>query len=205
MLAALRKDMPVMKRGLRHLLETIGSESGPFMRFLHYLDPNATDREPKFEGWPWRPGAAAWIEPTVHCITALRMAAVVRGDLQIESRIASAQSLIWHQRCRGGGWNYGARVAREVPLKPYPETTALALIGLLGCPGLGESIETARTLELLEPSPLGGAWLTVSLRMHGAEVGNEPREARDSDTMVAAIAELGAPQGSWRLLRGRAA
>lgn len=205
MLAALRKDLPVMKRGVRHLLETMGSESGPFMRVLHYFDPNGTDREPKFEGWPWRPGAAAWIEPTVHGITALRMAAALLPDVQLQSRIASAQNLIWHQRCRGGGWNYGARVAREIPLPPYSETTALALIGLLGRPGLAESIETARTLELKQPSPLGGAWLSVSLRMHGAEAGHKPRESPNNDTMVAAIAEIGAPQGNWRLLLGRTA
>ncbi|MBM3797529.1 MAG: hypothetical protein FJW31_26545 [Acidobacteria bacterium] len=132
-LAALRNDRPVVERGVDYLMETVGVESGPLIRVLHFFCPERNDRDPKFEGWPWRPGAAAWIEPTAHSITALRVARrMISNRVRIDARIESAQRLIWHQRCRGGGWNYGARIAREVSLAPFPETTAVALIGLVG-------------------------------------------------------------------------
>jgi hypothetical protein len=180
-------------------METIGSESGPLMRVLHYLDPQNNDREPKFEGWPWRAGAAAWIEPTVHSITALRLARGMVNDPRIKARIASGQNLIWHQRCRGGGWNYGARVAREVSLPPYPETTALALIGLVGRKGLHEELDLARAIGVSDGSPLSRAWLSVGLRLHGQDA-LDVEPAPIQDVMVCAICELGSSHGNWRML-----
>ena len=202
-LAALRRDMPVVGLGVKYLMDTSGSESGPLMRVLHLLDPQGNDREPKFEGWPWHNGAAAWIEPTVHGITALRLAKpLLPPDSRINARIASAQNMIWHQRCRGGGWNYGARVAREVWLHPFPETTALALVGLLGRRGLDESIDTARSLGANDPSSLTRAWLALSLRLHGQDVQDiELVPARD--LVVCAISELATAQGNWQLLAER--
>ncbi len=204
-LAALRHDIPVLERGVRYLMETVGAESGPLMRVLHFLDPQRSDREPKFEGWPWRQGAAAWIEPTVHSITALRLAKPILApaDPRIDARIVSAQNLIWHQRCRRErGWNYGARVAREVSLDPFPETTALALVGLISSRPMRESIETAQRLGAKSNSPLTHAWLSLGLQLHGIEHG-EPDGPAVQDVLVSAIAELGSPRGNWRILAER--
>ena len=121
------------------------------------------------------------------------------NDPRIKSRIASGQNLIWHQRCRGGGWNYGARVAREVSLPPYPETTALALIGLIGRKGLHEEIEYARAMDIGDVSPLSRAWLSVGLRLHGMEP-PELAPAPIKDIMVCAVSELGSRDGNWRML-----
>lgn len=205
-LAALRRDKPVVERGVEYLLGTVGVESGPLMRVLHFLDPERNDREPKFEGWPWRAGAAAWIEPTAHSITALRVAKqLLPPSPHIDARIDSAQKLIWHQRCRGGGWNYGARIAREVSLAPFPETTAVALLGLVGTAPerIRESIEMAKKLAAGDPSPVTHAWLTLGLRLHGQEVTGPEPPPLGNDIMVAAIAELGAAGGPWRLLKDR--
>ena len=200
-LAALRKDRPVMERGVRYLMDTAGSESGPMMKLLHYASLSRNDRDPNFEGWPWKPGAAAWIEPTAHSITALRLARTVTPNPRIDERIESAQKLIWHQRCQGGGWNYGARVARGVPLQPFSETTALALIGLIGRPGLREAIESAQALRTHDRAALSKAWFSVSLRMHGIDV-QETAAEHSADNLVTAIAEIGSGKGNWRLLRG---
>ncbi len=199
-LAALRKDKPVVQRGLKYLMETAGSDSGPLMRIMHFLDPQANDRDPKFEGWPWRPGASAWIEPTVHGITALRLANPLVTDRRIKARIASAQNLIWHQRCRDGGWNYGARVAREVTLHSFPETTALALIGLIGRPkGVNDAIASAKAAGANANFPLAGAWLSLALRLHGLEA-PEPARSIGRDIVISAITELSSEHGNWRLL-----
>lgn len=204
-LAALRGDKPPVERGVAYLMDTIGSESGPFMRVLHFLSPQSNDREPKFEGWPWRAGAAAWIEPTAHSVTALRIARrMVARDPRIAARIASAQNLIWHQRCRDGGWNYGARVAREVSLQAFPETTALALIGLVGRKGASEAVELARPMVKGDLSPLARAWFNLSLRLHGKDA-PERKPAHTRDLLICAINELSAPSGNWRILKERSA
>ncbi len=200
-LAALRRDMPVVRRGVDYLLETSGVESGTFMRVMQFLKPEAHDRDARFEGWPWRPGAAAWVEPTVHGITALRLAGrLMPDDQRIPDRIDSAQSLIWHQRCSDGGWNYGARKAREIPLESFPETTALALVGLLGRPGLGDAVLAARTLGQSRRSPLSRAWLALGLRLHGQDAGDDQPAEAGEDITLCAICTLGAPGGNWPLL-----
>lgn len=200
-LAALRKDRPVMERGVKYLMGTIGSDSGPFMRLLHYASLSRNDRDPSFEGWPWKPGAAAWIEPTAHSITALRLARALMPDPRLDERIVSAQNMIWHQRCQGGGWNYGAREARGVQLQAFSETTALALIGLMGRRGLRESIESAQVLRTHDQAALSKAWFSVSLRMHDVEV-KETAMENPADNLVTAIAEIGSEKGTWPLLRG---
>jgi hypothetical protein len=114
-LAVLRRDVPVVQRGVKYLMETIGSESGPLMRVLHCLDPQSNDREPKFEGWPWRAGAAAWVEPTVHSINALRLAGGMINDPRIKAGSRRDESN-QHQRCRGADGT-GRRRARQVSLR----------------------------------------------------------------------------------------
>ena len=200
-LAALRRDMPVVKRGVEYLLNTSGAESGPLMRVMYFLNSKGRDRDPNFEGWAWREGASAWIEPTVHGITALRLAGrLLPDDRRIQARIASAQNLIWHQRCRDGGWNYGARMAFDVPLQSFPETTALAVVGLLGRNGLGDAIEAARKLGESHRSPLSRAWLSLGLRLHGQEAAHHEGEADGDDIMLSAIRTLAAQGGNWPLL-----
>ena len=46
-------------------------------------------------------------------------------------------------RCADGGWNYGSHAALQVDLVAFPETTALALIGLQGHADLGKSLDLA--------------------------------------------------------------
>ena len=46
-------------------------------------------------------------------------------------------------RSRDGGWNYGSPAALGVDLPSYPETTALALVGLQGRGDLGKAFELA--------------------------------------------------------------
>jgi hypothetical protein len=136
----------------------------------------------------------------------LRLAQPLAADPRIKARIASAQNLIWHQRCRDGGWNYGARVAREVSLPSFPETTALAVIGLVGREkGVADAIDSAKALGAAEGYPLAAAWLSLALRLHGVDPGAAPAGHASlpskRDVLICAVSHLASPEGNWRLLK----
>ena len=72
----------------------------------------------------------------------------------------------------------------------YPETTALALMGLAGnrTLDLSGALAVARTYLQATRSPLAKAWLAVSLRSHGVKL--PPPEAiplSPGDTMINAL------------------
>lgn len=195
-MGALRKDREAVQPGLRYLLTTTGEDSTTLARIAKTISPNHTDREPKFKGWPWRPGNHSWIEPTAHGVTALRLASRAFGNsAEIDERIDSAQRMILNQRCADGGWNYGARSALGVALESFPETTALALIGLAGRRGIDGAIAHAEKLAAQRQSPLAAAWLSIALGLHGRTPAvHEPSELRP-DILLTAIEAL-----DWRLL-----
>jgi hypothetical protein len=110
-------------------------------------------------------------------------------------------------RGNDGGWNYGSREALEVDLPSYPETTALALVGLQGHaglqghPGMTGPIEVAVRMLRGSPSPLARAWLTIALRLHGVEVPATLEEAQSPDVLITALEALGSPEGNFALLK----
>ncbi len=192
----LQKDRDAVQRGVSYLLDTAGEDSTWMARFAKLISPGHTDRNPKFKGWPWRPGNSSWIEPTTHGITALRLAGRVIGESKVKDRIESAQNMILHQRCKDGGWNYGATTALETPLASFPETTGLALIGLIGRgKEISASLDKAEQLLTQKQSPLSRAWLSLALRMHGRNAPALDAPASEPDLLLTAIESL-----DWRLL-----
>jgi hypothetical protein len=105
-------------------------------------------------------------------------------------------------RCRDGGWNYGSRAVMGGDLPSYPETTALALLGLQGHGDLSQSLDRAGQMardqqqekgakEVNAPSPLARAWLRLALRLHGVKV-DLPLGTPLRDVVVTAIDAIGA-------------
>jgi hypothetical protein len=195
-LAAKQGDKTAAQRGVEYLLGTSGSDSSTMARIAKFLSPGHTDREPKFQGWPWKPGNTSWIEPTAHSITALRLATkLLGGSAEPASlRIESAQRMILNQRCEDGGWNYGAKIALGHPLASFPETTALALVGLAGRPSQ-DAVSYAEKLAGQPQSPLAQAWLRIALGLHGREVPEAAPLTRQPDILIAAIEAL-----DWKVL-----
>ena len=85
-----------------------------------------------FPGWPWIPGAAAWVGPTSLAILALekeiagvrcRDPAAHRRRPPLPAAAACASN---------GGWNHGSVRALGYESTPYPETTGMALAALRG-------------------------------------------------------------------------
>jgi hypothetical protein len=189
----------VVDRAARWLVATSGAENWWFHRILCSLGIARMGRNARYRGWPWRPETSAWVEPTVHSLVALRRLARKRPDSRLAARIDSGERMLLSVRCTDGGWNYGSPRALGVELPSYPETTALALVGLEAS-APRNAVELARRHALsAQTSPLALAWLRVALRLAGDRPFSMPVRTGDNDVVVAAVDCIGAEVGNWRL------
>jgi hypothetical protein len=191
------------QRGVAWLLDQKGEESTNLSRFLGLFVANHIGHDRKFAGWPWLPGTTSWIEPTSHALVALKRAAPrVEGGL-LRRRVTLAEGMILRRRCADGGWNYGSRAALGIDLPSYPETTALALLGLQSCGEADLSQDLLRARELWQQcnARLGRAWLAISLRNFGVNLPEDTRPLSKNDVLATALEALSAPNGGHALLR----
>jgi hypothetical protein len=88
--------------------------------------------------------------------------------------------MLLDRRCPDGGWNYGAPRALGVPLPSYPETTAMALLGLQGAEprALEESYRAAKAGLASGNPPSAAPWLGLALLLHGRAPRVEPLRFR---------------------------
>lgn len=211
-LASLNGRKAQAEKGVAALAEIHGSESDDWLaKVVAKLMPSVyLDRNPYLPGWPWRPNASAWIEPTAHSIAALRVASrhgmASAVEARVRERIDLGQRMILALRCKDGGWNYGSRSALNIDLPSYPETTGVAMLGLVGRPAneIARAVAYSRQLAAsADLPPLAQAWLRVSLSLHGAPLA-EPdpggNEASADDILITAVEALGAPGGKASLL-----
>jgi hypothetical protein len=179
-----------LRRGVDWLLEISGIENKWKYRMAHFVSPSLVELDPSFKAWPWLPGCSSWIEPTAHALVALKKVSKALPEVAAGDRIGMGEKMILERRCRDGGWNYGNRKVLGTDLPSYPETTALALLGLSGNPALDLSAPLAVALRQWEGtrSPLARAWLAVSLRSHAVLMpAAAPRLFASPDTMLAAL------------------
>jgi hypothetical protein len=159
-----------MKKALAWLNDHAGQESTLRVRFQQWLQGL---HEESFAGWPWYPGAAAWVTPTSVGILALERALARREDKGLRDRMNSAREFLVTHMCSDGGWNHGSAHALEWDLNSYPETTGLGLAALRPFAGgthpaavekakaaARRHFATCRTAE-------GLAWLRIGLAAHG--------------------------------------
>ena len=85
-------------------------------------------------------------------------------------------------------------------LGSYPETTALALLGLQGHPGISNSLALAARSARETLSPMARAWLDVALRLHNIEPPANPAPVTP-DILITAIEALGATGGNFLFLK----
>ena len=195
-------------RGVAWLMGTQGRECNWFARLvgaIQGMSQAGPDNDVSHRGWPWLRGTTSWVEPTAQAIVALRMASPhVPG---VADRIADAEEQLLSRRCRDGGWNYGSRKALGIDLPSYPETTALALLGLQArSEAVRQEIAHARVLLAGTHSRLARAWLAVALEAHGEQQPAAEGEP-DGDILLAALEAIGHPDGNrsaFRVAGGRA-
>jgi hypothetical protein len=191
------------------LLKVVGAEHNVYTRVGSFLHLIKARLDVSHEGWPWRDGNATWIEPTAHTLVALKKVANQYRTAEVERRVRDGEELILSRSCTDGGWNYGTPNMLYVDLPSYPETTALALVGLNGVGGRGVSqgLDVAGRFLAETKSSLGRAWLQIALRCHGKDVSAPVESAFTShDVMLASLEALGHPEGNYKLFRaeGRA-
>jgi len=157
------------ERAIRWLLSTTGSESTAAYRLRQWLLGNAPPPEQAFSGWPWTPGATAWVGPTSLAILALEKEGRRRPSAEIARRIAQGRQFLVTRTCHEGGWNHGAPRALGYESGPYPETTGMALAGLRGVhtPEVQRAIDKARSFLADSRSADAINWLRLGLMAHG--------------------------------------
>lgn len=203
--ASVRGDYgPAFRKGLDWLLATTGADTNWLNRAVTLLGLAPVDVDPGLAGWPWKPGTSSWIEPTAHTLIALKKASFYFPSDPLKRRVRLGEEMIFSRRCADGGWNFGNRSVYKINLPSYPETTALALLGLQGRPyvELRSPLELARRLAR-ETRGIARAWLAICLRNYGLDPGPPPERDNPTrtDLMLAALEALGAPRGNAHLLR----
>lgn len=192
------------RKGVDWLLETGGAEGTMLMRIVNLFQASPTGHDPKFRGWPWVPDTTSWIEPTAHSLIALKQAVNQVPGALLKRRVVLAEGMILHRRCNDGGWNYGSRAALGVDLPSYPETTALALLGLQGSRNaeIEQGVSRAKSMWDETKSPLAKAWLAITLRNYGVAL-PMPEDSATSgrDIQLAALECIGFPGGAHTLLK----
>ncbi len=109
------------------------------LRFADWMRSfDASYVEENLRGWKWTPDTANWVEPTSYALLFLKKylrssasrSPDARGSRDLEPIIAEGESLLYQRMCKEGGWNYGNASVLGEELRPYPLTTAIALIAL---------------------------------------------------------------------------
>lgn len=162
-------DSSKLRFAVEWILKQTSAESGVIGRFmlraLGLRPVNAAG------GWPWYPGTASWIAPSVASVLALAHAAKPDWpDLQsLRSAIRRAQRYILSRRCRDGGWNHGGSFYRSEDAESYPEMTGMALLALRGIAGeqLEIALDVAENSLTRVQSSEAVSWLQLGLMVHG--------------------------------------
>jgi hypothetical protein len=156
----------------------LGQESRGYP-WLHRLwsrlfsSDRVADQDQGLLGWPWTENTAAWVEPTVWGLLAVKLLTPHLPRARAVERIRHGELMLADRMCIGGGWNYGNKRVMGVELPPYPDTTALALIALHDIPSAdvtGASLQRLRELTAGRNSMLVLALSILALRLHGEDV-----------------------------------
>jgi hypothetical protein len=154
---------------IQWLMATTGHESTFEFRLRQWLLGNERAADIEFEGWPWFPGAAAWVGPTSMAILALDKEHRRKPLMGIQERVEAGRKFLLLRACGEGGWNHGSVRALGYESKPYPETTGMALAALRGvrAPEVARALNVAKQFLLDCRSADAQNWLRLGLVAQG--------------------------------------
>ncbi len=90
-------------------------------------DQDLVGHDTLIPGWSWSDGTHSWVTPTAMSMLALNV--IGFGE---HERVKAGARLLVDRQLPSGGWNYGNTVVLGQELRPFPETTGLALNALVG-------------------------------------------------------------------------
>ncbi len=162
------------RRAIDWLKGQTGRESGWSFQLQQRLQGNKADYP---RGWPWFPGAAAWVIPTslgmMAFDRALTRSAQFRDDRELKERLRDGRKYLLSRMCADGGWNHGSNEALGFSGDSYPETTGIALAALKGLP-LSPQLEKGKAAARRHLASCrtaeGIAWLRIGLAAQGEKV-----------------------------------
>ena len=157
--------------GTHWLLSQAGAESSVWARAARFVMGTRSSAT-EHEGWPWFPGAAAWVIPTSLAICALSRQRQGKYGAEIGPRLSEARQFLLSRRCPDSGWNHGGLFRTgEVP-DSYSETTGIALLALAGTPAaeIERSLRCGERHARSARSSEGESWLRLGLMAHGREM-----------------------------------
>jgi hypothetical protein len=154
------------RRGIEWLKGQTGRESTWSYRLRQRMAGNKDDFP---DGWPWFPGAAAWVIPTSLGILAFERALRHGKDRMLETRIDAGREFLLSRMCADGGWNHGSNRALGRDGDSYPETTGIALLALheLQSAQIERAKTSARRHLRTCRNAEGVAWLRMALAERG--------------------------------------
>lgn len=157
------------EQAIRWLTSTAGRETTPVHRVREWLRGIPHPPEQDHPGWPWTPGAAAWVGPTSIAILALEKANARAASPAAVRRVREGREYLLARMCKGGGWNHGAAKALGYDGQPYPETTGMALTALRGVKSekLEPAMEAATRFLSDCRSADAANWLRLAMLAHG--------------------------------------
>ncbi|MCU1274019.1 MAG: hypothetical protein JWO48_1450 [Bryobacterales bacterium] len=141
-------------------------------------------------GWPFFPGAAAWVSPTAISILALEKARRYQtAGGGIQQRIDIGRQFLLDRICRDGGWNYGRSNVLGAEAPSYPETSGQALLALnqMKSPKLDIALAAAQEQARACQSSEGLSWLQLGLQAHGIVAAGPQRELRCRNVLDSAL------------------
>ena len=159
---------------LRWLLRQMGEETTLAEKIRSVLRGRGVEGEGA--GWPWLPGNAARVTPTVAAILALQWAGDSPYAKEASGRAAAGRKFLLERACADGGWNHGSAEALGYAAHSYPETTGQALLALRGIspPQVAKAVQRAEAYLPLSRSAQGYAWLRLGLLAQGISPGPRP-------------------------------
>jgi hypothetical protein len=157
------------------LVEQTGQESSLVHRIRQWMLGNQDLNQGVERGWPWFPGAAAWVMPTALALITLRKEQKNRPSEPLRLRIESGERFLLSHACAEGGWNHGSTHALGYEAKAYPETTGVALLSLRGVksPVVDRGVAAAENF-MKESHPAGASWLRLGLTAQGRQIAPTP-------------------------------
>ncbi len=174
------------------LMGQTGKETSFAYRLRGELAGNGAGTDEPRRGWPFFPGAAAWVTPTAFGVLALEKARRDEISGALQQRILVGREFLLDRICKDGGWNYGRSSVLGVDAPSYPETTGQALLALneVRSPKLDAAIIAARDQARACQSSEGLSWLQLGLRAHGVVPIGPERKLESRDVIDSALSIL---------------